>query len=121
MSRLVTPDVSGLAPVARVGGEIDLANAPRLREELLAMMASDAEALVVDLGEVSYLDSAGVKALFQVARDLRQRDQALLVTMPMASPLRRVLKITGFHEVAAICDDVEAAFNLIGRRPTGAP
>jgi anti-anti-sigma factor len=116
MSRLVTPDASGLAPVARVSGEIDLANAARLHEELLAM-AHEVEALVVDLTGVSYLDSAGVKALFQVARDLRQREQALFVTMPIGSPLRRVLKITGFHEVAAICDDIEAAFNLIGRRP----
>jgi stage II sporulation protein AA (anti-sigma F factor antagonist) len=118
MNRLVTPDASGPAPVARVSGEIDLTNAPRLRDELLAMTA-DIEALIVDLTEVPYLDSAGVKALFQVARDLRRRDQAFLVTLPTGSPLRRVLKITGFHEVAAICDDVEAAFNLLARRPGG--
>ena len=114
MSRFVTPDESGPAPVARVSGEIDLANARRLHDELVAM-AAGLEALVVDLTEVPYLDSAGVKTLFGVARELSQRDQALLLTVPIGSPLRRVLKITRVHEVAAICDDVEAAFNLLGR------
>ena len=112
MNRLVTADTSGPVPVARVAGEVDLANASRLREELLAI-AGDVDSLVVDLTEVPYLDSAGVKALFQVARDLRQRDQSLIVTMPIGSPLRRVLKITSFHEVATICDDIDAAFDLL--------
>lgn len=116
MTNFVTADASGPVPVARVTGEIDLANAPRLHEEVLAM-AGDVVGLVVDLTEVPYLDSAGVKVLFQLARELRQRDQSLLVTMPIGSPLRRVLKVASFHEVAAICDEVEAAFDLIAQRP----
>lgn len=117
MSSLITPDASGPVPVARVTGEIDLANARRVRDDLVAM-ASDAEGLIVDLTGVPYLDSAGVRLLFQLARDLGQRDRPLLVTLPVDSPLRRVLKVTSFHEVAAICDDTEAAFDLIAR-PTG--
>jgi anti-anti-sigma factor len=118
VSKLITPDVSGPVPVARVTGEIDLANAPHVREEVLAL-AAGVNGLIVDLTDVPYLDSAGVKVLFQLARDLRQRDQALLVTIPAGSPLRRVLKITNFHEVAAICDDIEAAFNLIAPGTAG--
>src|ERR1051325_3026444 len=99
MSRLITPDPSGPAPVARVTGEIDLANAARARDDLLAI-AADAQGLVVDLTEVPYLDSAGVRILFHLARDLRRRGQMLVVTVPVGSPLRRLLKITSFHEVA---------------------
>lgn len=118
MSRLITPDLSGPVPVARVTGEIDLANAPRARDDLLAI-AADASGLVVDLSEVPYLDSAGVRILFHLARDLRQRDQTLAVTLPVGSPLRRVLKITSFHEVAAICDGLDAAFKFIAERAGG--
>jgi anti-anti-sigma factor len=88
-----------------------------MRDELLALAMGDVHGLIVDLTEVSYLDSSGVKGLFQLARDLRQHDQRLLVTVPVGSPLRRVLKITGLHEVAPICDDLDAAFNLVARRP----
>ncbi len=120
MRKLVTADASGPVPVARVTEEIDLANAPRLRQAVLAM-AVDVDGLVVDLTEVPYLDGAGVEVLFELARELRQRDHPLLVTMPIGSPLRRVLKVTSFHEVAAICDDVEAAFDLIAQRPRDDP
>jgi len=118
MSRLITSDPSGPVPVARVTGEIDLANAARARDDLLAI-AADAPGLVVDLTAVPYLDSAGVKLLFQLARDLRLRDRTLVVTVPTGSPLRRLLKITNFPEVAPLCDGLDAAFDLIVERPGG--
>jgi anti-anti-sigma factor len=118
MSRLITPDLSGPVPVAVVTGEIDLANAPRASDDLLAI-AADAPGLVVDLTEVPYLDSAGVRVLFQLTRELRRRDQTLVVTLPVGSPLRRVLKITSFHEVAPVCDGLDAALTLIAERAGG--
>lgn len=114
---VVSGDTSGPVPVAGISGEIDLANAPRMRDEVLALAAGDVHGLIVDLTGVSYLDSSGVKVLFQLARDLRQHDQTLLVTVPVGSPLRRVLKITRLHEVAPICEDLDAAFNLVAQPP----
>jgi len=113
MSQLVTPDLSGPVPVARVAGEVDLANATRLRQELLALATDEAEGLVVDLTGVPYADSAGIKVLFDVARDLQRRNLPLAVSVPASSPLRRLLKITSFQEVAPICDDAETAVELI--------
>lgn len=116
MSKLVTWDTSGRIPVARVAGEIDLANAAGVRDDILAVDIDDVNGLVVDLTEVSYLDSAGVSALFEVARRIRQRDQTLAVTLPVDSPLRRLLKITGFQQAAPICDSTEAAVDVISQR-----
>ena len=39
----------------------------------------------------------------------------LVVTVPKSSPLRRLLKITNFQEVAPICDDAETAVELIAK------
>jgi anti-anti-sigma factor len=49
----------------RLIGEIDLANAERLRKALAELRG--AGPLVVDLQEVTYLDSAGVSAFFDSA------------------------------------------------------
>lgn len=117
MGRLVTLDGSGPVPVARVAGEVDLANATRLRQELVALATGEFDWLVVDLADVSYADSSGIKVLFDLARDLRRRSQSLAVTVPQGSPLRRLLKITNFQEVAPICDDVETAVELIAKQP----
>ena len=116
MSRLVTPDLSGPVPIARVAGEIDLANAARLREELLALAGDEAAGLVVDFTAVPYADSSGIKVLFDLARDLRRRDLLLVVAVPASSPLRRLLKITSFQEVASISEDSETAVELIASR-----
>ncbi len=113
MSQLVTPDLSGPVPIARVAGEIDLANAARLRQELLALVVDEAGGLVVDFTVVPYADSSGIKVLFDLARDLRRQDLPLVVAVPVSSPLRRLLKITSFQEVASICDDTETALELI--------
>lgn len=116
MRQVVTADLSGPVPVARVAGDIDLANAARVRQELLALATDEIVWLVVDITEVPYVDSAGIKVLFDVARDLRRRDLSLVVTVPASSPIRRLLKITNFQEVAPICDDAETAFELIAKR-----
>ena len=117
MSELVTADLSWSIPVARVAGEVDLANAPRLRRRLLELATEEAGGLIVDLTEVSYADSAGIKVLFDLARDMRQRDLSLAVSLPVSSPLRRLLKITNFQEVAPICDDADTAYELLAKAP----
>ena len=116
MREVVTADRSGPVPVARVAGDIDLSNAARIRQDLLALATDDVHGLVVDITDVPYVDSAGIKVLFDLARDLRRRNQSLVVTVPTSSPLRRLLKITNFQEVAPICDDAETAFELIAKR-----
>jgi anti-sigma B factor antagonist len=118
MRKMVTPDLSGPVPVARVAGEVDLANAARLRQELLALVTDEVDGLVVDVTDVPYADSAGIRVLFDLARDLRRRDQSLTVTVPVSSPLRRLLKITNFQEVASICDDDQTAAQLIAKGPS---
>jgi anti-anti-sigma factor len=64
MREMVTPDLSGPVPVARVAGEVDLANAARLRQELMALATDDVDGLVVDVTDVPYADSAGIRVLF---------------------------------------------------------
>lgn len=113
MSEVLRPDLSGPIPVARVAGEIDLSNAARLRQDLLALATDGVEGLVVDVTEVSYVDSAGIKVLFDLARDLRRRALPLVVAVSASSPIRRLLKITNYQEVAPICDDADTAVELI--------
>jgi anti-sigma B factor antagonist len=48
-------------------GDLDLAAAPELEETLSLAMASDAPAVVIDLRGLEFVDSAGLRALVQVA------------------------------------------------------
>ena len=46
-------------------GDLDLAAAPELRESLSLALRSDADAVVVDLRGLEFLDSTGLKALVE--------------------------------------------------------
>jgi anti-sigma B factor antagonist len=99
----------GAAVVARLSGEVDMTNASYVSEELTRSVPNDALALVVDLSETRYLDSAAIELLFELARRLGRRRQALRLVLSPESPLRRVLLLTEIHTAAPLHDSLESA------------
>ncbi len=100
--------------VARLAGEIDMTNSSYVHDELLAAMPNDALGLVIDLGNCRYLDSAAIEVLFDLARRLGRRRQALHVTLAPDSPLRRVLSLTDVDSVAPVHDSLDEAVAAVG-------
>ena len=54
--------------VAQLVGEIDLSNVDDVRALLIARVAQDTGALVLDLTDTTYLDSTGVRLLFELTQ-----------------------------------------------------
>jgi anti-sigma B factor antagonist len=101
--------------VVELDGDIDLARAPALREELRRGVGNEDQGLVVDLSEVRYLDSAGVNALFEVAEDLAERRLKLAVVVPEGGLLDRVIELVDLRTVARVERSVaDAVANLEG-------
>jgi anti-sigma B factor antagonist len=98
------------APVLVVRGEVDVATAPQLRERLFAFAEGDAVTVIVDLTDVSFVDSTALGVLVSSAKRLRQGggDLKLVVTEPHIS---KVLTITGLTEVFEIYADAGAALS----------
>ena len=68
--------------VARVSGEVDLSNAASVTDRLIEATPNSATALVLDLSGTRYLDSSGVRMLFELAQRLRNRGQELEAGRP---------------------------------------
>lgn len=98
-------------PVVSLHGEVDLANAVSLTPEILEQVPDTAPGVVLDLEPTVYLDSAGIRAFFAVARQLAMREQVLVVAVSGDSPVSHLLKTTGANEVAALCETVDAALD----------
>lgn len=79
-------------------GEIDLANAAAVDDEIRAAL-DDESRIVIDLSLTDYIDSAGLRLLFSLARSLGQR---LSIVLPEDSPLRRVVTMVGLPQVVAL-------------------
>jgi len=105
----VTIGVEDGVVVASLTGEIDLSNATEITDALLGGVPNEALGLVIDLSDVSYLDSAGVRMLAELEHRLGWRAQALRVVAPEASRSRRVLAIAGLERVLSMDTTVEAA------------
>jgi anti-anti-sigma factor len=99
----------GTALVARLRGEVDMTNASYVREELTGAVPNDAHALVIDLSEARYLDSAAIEVLFELSRRLGRRRQELRLVVPQDSPLLRLLTLTDVGSVAPLHDTLAAA------------
>lgn len=87
--------------VFKLSGEIDSSNAEALEQAMLERL-DPARSIVVDLGAVSYLDSAGVGMLFTIAGRMRARDERLRIVLPREAPIRRVLYLCALDSVADI-------------------
>jgi anti-sigma B factor antagonist len=99
-SELVTIDVSvtGAEMVVSAAGEIDSTSAPVLRQHLDELLDSDVRELTVDLGRVSFLDSAGLCVLATAHRRALRQDVRLRV-LASSRAVIRPLQITGLWEL----------------------
>jgi len=83
-------------PVVTASGDIDLANVHEF-QVILDGAAADSDAITVDLSDVSYCDSAAVRALFAVAATTK-----LTLIVPAAGPIITLLSISGLDRVATV-------------------
>lgn len=79
-------------------GEVDLSNAGAVEEEIRQSLDDDSR-IVIDLSDTAYLDSAGLRLLFSLARSLGER---LSLVVPEGSSLRRVVTMVGLPKVVPL-------------------
>jgi anti-anti-sigma factor len=94
--------------LARVRGEVDLSNAQSVKERLLGSVPNTASALVLDLSDTDYLDSSGIRLIFELAHRLRDRGQKLELVVPDNSVINRLLVLTDLHQVVPMSNSIDA-------------
>jgi anti-sigma B factor antagonist len=99
---------AGGITIAELTGELDVASAPALRDQLLSLLRPGSSQLVVDLSRVSFCDASGLAVLVSTGR--RARLLGGFLRLAAVSPQAgRVLNITGLHRHLAIFPTVQAA------------
>ena len=95
--------------VATVEGEIDISNSIELETELSHAVPNDARGLVLDLTQVSFIDSSGIRTLFDLAARLGNHQQELHLVLPEDSQLMRTLVMLQIPAVMPVFPDLESA------------
>jgi anti-sigma B factor antagonist len=98
---------TGEACVVRLGGELDLYNASAVRDVLLEVCADGPMRVVVDLGEVEFMDSTALGVLIEARTKMKNRRAFLLAAPGLET--RRALQISGLDRHFSVHDTVPEA------------
>jgi len=94
--------------VLHVRGEIDVATSPGLRNHLNELIERGHEIIIVNLTEVSFIDSTGLGVLVGSVRRIRAigGDLRLVVTQPH---IIKLLDLTGLDDVFSVAPNLSDA------------
>lgn len=110
------PEHYGDTVVVRLGGEFDVA-AEEYFDRIVERLAAEAKAVVLDLSELSFIDSSGLRALLR-AWKRSQLEGASLAIVPGNGQVRNTMKLTGADEMLPI---VAEAPPIVAEAPLVAP
>jgi len=101
------------APAVAVRGEVDIAAVPALELALDGAIRDSAGAFVLDLCEVEFLDSSGLRVILRARALLAREDRALAVVCP-PGPVRRLFNQAGIADLLFLYSSpAEAATALV--------
>jgi anti-anti-sigma factor len=98
--------------VLTISGEVDISNIDSIAEAIYGLPNTE-EGLLVDLSDVTYLDSSAVSLLHDLAMRLRSRAQRMIVVSPPATPPRRILDLTALYVNAPVADTLDGGLKLL--------
>lgn len=87
--------------VIKVGGEIDLFTAPKLKQKLDRVIDGGGARVLIDLSDTSFVDSTALGVLIGAARRLRSR-QGTMVIVNTDQSIAKTFEITGLDSIFTI-------------------
>jgi anti-sigma B factor antagonist len=98
-------DRDGRAVVV-IRGELDLATAPELDAAIQGRL-DDGQDVVVDLRELGFMDSTGLRVLVSAHARVEATEQRFLIVRPLpGASFERILAVAGVEQVLDFVDDV---------------
>ena len=98
----------GTATVVQVGGRIDADTAPGFEYACLQLVRGGEKVVVLDLGGVQYISSAGLRSLLVIGKEQQGRGGVLRLAN-LTPIVGRVFEQSGFHSLFPCFDSVEKA------------
>jgi anti-sigma B factor antagonist len=115
---LLEIDVSsaeGDVPVVVLRGELDFDKAPTFGRVLEELLTEGEREVVVDLSELTFIDSSGISVLVGAARAAAAEQGTLVVAAPRPH-VQRVFDIVNLSTLVDVEPSLESALQRVGRR-----
>lgn len=97
----VTVGAEGDEVVISLGGELDISTAPQLWAAIDAELAQNKTKVVLDIGELGFVDSTGLGVFVRAGKELRAKGGGLVLRSP-GERVSKLLALTRLEEVFEI-------------------
>jgi anti-sigma B factor antagonist len=87
--------------VIYVAGELDFHTAPALRKEILALLNDGVNRLVLDVGQLDFIDSSGLSVIIAGFKRYKESGGELILRS-LTERTRRVLEVSGLNKVLVV-------------------
>ncbi|HAS84097.1 MAG TPA: anti-sigma factor antagonist [Verrucomicrobia bacterium] len=109
----ITNEKKGDVCVVAVGGRLDGAGAPEVESHCRALIEGGNKNQLLDLAQVEYISSAGLRSLLVVAKQVKAAGGTLMLCN-LSSMVSEVMEISGFDKILKIAADRHAAIAQFG-------
>lgn len=99
-------------PVVSVKGRMDAVTAPDFEKHLTEMIEKEDTDFIIDLAELEYISSAGLRCILAAAKKLKQKERQLYL-VDLQDVVKEVFEISGFSAIIPIFDSVETVLKQI--------
>lgn len=96
------------AVLVKAAGRIDSSNAAQFDTALKDVLTGGHENIVLDLSHITYMSSAGLRAIVSAHRECAKKKGALVLAAP-SERVSEVLSLAGLDSIFTVYDDVTAA------------
>ena len=110
----ITKKTKGDIVILQIVGEIDLYNAPEIKDIISKLIEERCYNVIIDLEKVSYIDSSGIGALISSLSNLKKYHGGLKIINVYAS-VRKVFELTKLTSFFEIFDSEEEAIHSFNR------
>jgi anti-anti-sigma factor len=94
--------------IITVTGRMDAVTAPEFETRLLDWIHAGETHLIVDLGGLEYISSAGLRSILTIAKNLKTQ-QGQMVLCALRNTVKEVFEISGFSTIIPVCESVDDA------------
>ena len=103
---------NGNIAVLEIEGEVDMLNAPEVRDNLLPLFKETMRGIVVDLSGVTYMDSSGIATMIE-GLQWSTREGKRFIVSGLSEQVMDVFVLTNLKEVFDFAQDTESALEEI--------
>jgi anti-anti-sigma factor len=101
------------AVVVLLKGKLDAGSSPELEKEIDRLLTEGEKHLILDLAELGYISSAGLRIILSGSKKLKNKEGSLYVSS-LGSMVREVFEVSGFSSIIPIFASTDEAVKKLG-------